>query len=172
MFDEVKTDKTRALFEDYPVLLYGIAGQRVRDGDLEEDPTGYGFAVDEGQNPELLEKFNTGLSNFTASGEYDKIVSAYLGEEATTDDNSYLGLIDSTWKVSLQGLKMTVILTLFSIFFALIVGIVGLFRVSRSMWLRAIGTTFVDIFRGTPLLVQAFLSTSASRRPSGSRCRH
>ncbi|HYJ56818.1 MAG TPA: glutamine ABC transporter permease, partial [Mycobacterium sp.] len=68
MFDEVKTDKTRALFEDYPVLLYGIAGQRVRDGDLEEDPTGYGFAVDEGQNPELLEKFNTGLSNFKASG--------------------------------------------------------------------------------------------------------
>ena len=27
---------------------------------------------------------------------------------------------------------------------------------SRSIWLRAIGTTFVDIFRGTPLLVQAF----------------
>jgi polar amino acid transport system substrate-binding protein len=32
----------------------------------------------------------------------------------------------------------------------------GLMRVSRSIWLRAIGTTFVDIFRGTPLLVQAF----------------
>ncbi len=27
---------------------------------------------------------------------------------------------------------------------------------SRSIWLRGIGTTFVDIFRGTPLLVQAF----------------
>ncbi len=57
----------------------------------------------------------------------------------------------------LAGLKMTVILTVSSIFFALILGIIfGLARVSRSIWLRAIGTTFVDIFRGTPLIVQAF----------------
>ena len=158
MFDEVKTGNSQAVFEDYPVLLYGIAqGNGFKTVTPKEDPTGYGFAVNKGQNPELLQKFNAGLNALKESGEYDKIVSAYLGEEATTDDNSYLGLIDSTWKVLLQGLKMTVILTVVSIFFALILGIVfGLFRVSRSIWLRAIGTTFVDIFRGTPLLVQAF----------------
>ena len=158
MFDEVKTGNSQAVFEDYPVLLYGIAqGNGFKTVTPKEDPTGYGFAVNRGQNPELLQKFNAGLDNLKASGEYDKIVSAYLGEEASTDDNSYLGLIDSTWKVLLEGLKMTVILTVVSIFFALILGVVfGLFRVSRSIWLRAIGTTFVDVFRGTPLLVQAF----------------
>jgi len=57
----------------------------------------------------------------------------------------------------MAGLKMTVILTVISIAIALVLGVVfGLFRVSRAVWLRAIGTTYVDIFRGTPLLVQAF----------------
>jgi glutamine transport system substrate-binding protein/glutamine transport system permease protein len=158
MFDEVKTGNSQAVFEDYPVLLYGIAqGNGFKTVTPKEDPTGYGFAVNKGKNAELLTKFNTGLDNLKKSGEYDKIVSKYLGEQATTDDNSYLGLIKSTLPILLQGLKMTVFLTIISIFFALILGIIfGLLRVSRSIWLRAIGTTFVDVFRGTPLLVQAF----------------
>ncbi len=46
---------------------------------------------------------------------------------------------------------MTVILTVISITIALVLGVIfGLFRVSRSIVLRGIGTTFVDIFRGTP----------------------
>ena len=158
MFDEVKTGNSQAVFEDYPVLLYGIAqGNGFKTVTPKEDPTGYGFAVNKAKNAELLQKFNTGLNNLKESGEYDKIVSAYLGEAATTDDNSYLGLLNSTKNLLFEGLKMTIILTVVSIFFALILGIIfGMFRVSRSIWLRGIGTTFVDIFRGTPLLVQAF----------------
>src|SRR4029079_3749697 len=92
-----------------------------------------------------------------ASGKYDEILQTYLGEGASTSDNSFFGLLKSTAPMLLAGLKMTVILTVVSIFFALILGVIfGLARVSRSIWLRAIGTTFVDIFRGTPLLVQAF----------------
>ncbi|MCV7255511.1 MULTISPECIES: amino acid ABC transporter substrate-binding protein/permease [Mycobacteriaceae] len=158
MFDEVKTGNSVAVFEDYPVLLYGIAqGNGFKTVTPKEDPTGYGFAVNKGRNAELLQKFNTGLNNLKKSGEYDKIVSTYLGEGASNDDNSFLGLIKSTYPVLLEGLKMTVILTVVSIAIALVLGIIfGLFRVSRAIWLRAIGTTFVDIFRGTPLLVQAF----------------
>ena len=158
MFDEVKTGNSVAVFEDYPVLLYGIAqGNGFKTVTPKEDPTGYGFAVNKGQNAELLQKFNAGLKNLKESGRYDEILASYLGEEATSADNSFFGLIKSTFPILMEGLKMTVILTVVSIFFALILGVVfGLFRVSRSIWLRAIGTTFVDIFRGTPLLVQAF----------------
>jgi polar amino acid transport system substrate-binding protein len=158
MFDEVKTGNSVAVFEDYPVLLYNIAqGNGFKTVTPKEDPTGYGFAVNKGQNADLLQKFNAGLDNLKATGEYDKIVDAYLGEEATTDDNSYLGLVQSTYRLLLEGLKMTVILTVVSIAIALVLGVIfGLMRVSRAIWLRAIGTTFVDIFRGTPLLVQAF----------------
>ncbi|MGE0217107.1 amino acid ABC transporter substrate-binding protein/permease [Mycolicibacterium sp.] len=158
MFDEVKTGNSAAVFEDYPVLLYGIAqGNGFKTVTPKEDPTGYGFAVNKGQNAELLRKFNEGLKNLEESGRYDEIINSYLGEEATTDDNSFLGLIKSTFPILLEGLKMTVILTVVSIAIALVLGVLfGLMRVSRAIWLRAIGTTFVDIFRGTPLLVQAF----------------
>jgi len=158
MFDEVKTGNSVAVFEDYPVLLYGIQqGNGFKTVTPKEDPTGYGFAVNKGRNAELLKQFNDGLNSLKASGKYDEILQKYLGEGASTSDNSFLGLLKSTAPMLLAGLKMTVILTVVSIFFALILGIVfGLARVSRSIWLRAIGTTFVDIFRGTPLLVQAF----------------
>lgn len=158
MFDEVKTGNSVAVFEDYPVLLYGIAqGNGFKTVTPKEDPTGYGFAVNKGRNAELLAKFNAGLNNLKKSGEYDKIINSYLGEGAANDDNSFLGLIKSTSPMLLAGLKMTVILTVVSIAIALVLGVIfGLFRVSRSIWLRGIGTTFVDIFRGTPLLVQAF----------------
>lgn len=158
MFDEVKTGNSVAVFEDYPVLLYGIAqGNGFKTVTPKEEPTGYGFAVNKGQNPELLQKFNTGLNNLKQSGRYDEIINAYLGEEATTADDSFFGLVKSTFPLLLEGLKMTVILTVVSIAIALVLGtIFGLMRVSRSIWLRGIGTTFVDIFRGTPLLVQAF----------------
>lgn len=158
MFDEVKTGNSVAVFEDYPVLLYGIAqGNGFKTVTPKEDPTGYGFAVNKGQNAELLQKFNTGLNNLKQSGRYDEIIDSYLGEEATGGDDSFFGLMKSTLPLLLEGLKMTVILTVVSIAIALVLGtIFGLLRVSRSVWLRGIGTTFVDIFRGTPLLVQAF----------------
>ncbi|OJZ64219.1 amino acid ABC transporter substrate-binding protein/permease [Mycolicibacterium diernhoferi] len=158
MFDEVKTGNSVAVFEDYPVLLYGIAqGNGFKTVTPKEDPTGYGFAVNKGRNSELLQKFNTGLNNLRESGRYDEIIARYLGAEATENDTSFFGLIKSTSPMLLAGLKMTIILTVVSIFFALILGVIfGLARVSRSIWLRAIGTAFVDIFRGTPLLVQAF----------------
>ena len=138
--------------------VYAIAqGNGFKTVTPKEDPTGYGFAVNKGQNAELLQKFNAGLENLKASGRYDEILATYLGEGAATSDSSFFGLIKSTAPMLLAGLKMTIILTVSSIFFALILGVIfGLARVSRSIWLRAIGTTFVDIFRGTPLIVQAF----------------
>jgi polar amino acid transport system substrate-binding protein len=113
--------------------------------------------VNKGRNAELLQKFNAGLANLKESGRYDEILESYLGQGASDTDNSFIGLLKSTFSILMVGLKMTLILTVVSIAIALVLGIIfGLLRVSRSIWLRAIGTTYVDIFRGTPLLVQAF----------------
>ena len=158
MFDEVRTGNSQAVFEDYPVLQYGIAqGNGFKTVTPKEKGASYGFAVNKGRNAELLQKFNAGLKALKESGRYDEILETYLGQGATTTDNSFFGLLKSTFPILMEGLKMTVILTVVSIAIALALGIVfGLLRVSRSIWLRAIGTTYVDIFRGTPLLVQAF----------------
>lgn len=158
MFDEVRTGNSQAVFEDYPVLQYGIAqGNGFKTVTPKEKGANYGFAVNKGQNAELLQKFNAGLADLKESGRYDEIIANYLGEEAVDSDNSFFGLLKSTFPILMIGLRMTLILTVVSIAIALVLGIIfGLLRVSRSVVLRAIGTTYVDIFRGTPLLVQAF----------------
>ncbi|WP_370180812.1 amino acid ABC transporter substrate-binding protein/permease [Rhodococcus wratislaviensis] len=158
MFDEVRTGNSAAVFEDYPVLAYGIKqGNGFKTVTDKVPGASYGFAVAKGQNAQLLQEFNTGLANLKASGQYDEILDTYLNSDASDDDNSILGLIKSTYPLLLEGLWLTIVLTVISIAIALVLGaIFGLFRVSTNIVLRGIGTTYVDVFRGTPLLVQAF----------------
>ena len=52
---------------------------------------------------------------------------------------------------------MTLLLTVVSLIIASILGIVfGLCRVAKNKALNMLGSIYVDIFRGTPLIVQAF----------------
>ena len=43
-----------------------------------EFATPYGFAVNKGDNAELLAAFDAGLANIKANGTYDKIVNSYV----------------------------------------------------------------------------------------------
>lgn len=158
MYDEVRTGNSVAVFDDYPVLQYGITqGNGLKTVTEKESPSNYGFAVNKGANAELLAAFDTGLNNLRSSGKYDEILNTYIGAAADETDNSIPGLIKSEYKELLKGLWLTIVLTVISIVLALILGAVfGLFRVSTKAWLRGIGATYVAIFRGTPLLVQAF----------------
>ncbi|WP_427042802.1 amino acid ABC transporter permease [Fusobacterium sp. SB021] len=60
---------------------------------------------------------------------------------------------------SLVGALMeTVKLSVLSLVFALILGVFfGLFRISKNKFLRGTATAYVEIIRGTPLMVQAFI---------------
>lgn len=56
-----------------------------------------------------------------------------------------------------QGSVVTLKITIISLFFALLIGLLfGLMSTSRSKLLRGIATAYVDFLRGTPLLVQIF----------------
>ncbi|OUQ86949.1 nickel transporter [Brevibacillus brevis] len=56
-----------------------------------------------------------------------------------------------------QGSWVTIKITVISLFFALLIGLLfGLMSTSRSKVLRGIATAYVDFLRGTPLLVQIF----------------
>lgn len=57
----------------------------------------------------------------------------------------------------LKGLKLTVLLTLYSTALALIVSfIAGFARMSKFKLIRGIATVYVEVFRGTSLLIQLF----------------
>ncbi len=64
-----------------------------------------------------------------------------------------LDLLPPLWK----GFKITLLLTVYGIVAALgCAFLAGLGRISKYVWLRAVATAYVEIFRGTSLLVQLF----------------
>ncbi|GAF23872.1 MULTISPECIES: amino acid ABC transporter permease [Shouchella] len=56
-----------------------------------------------------------------------------------------------------EGLKLTIIITLVGVFFGSIIGsLVGLMKLSRFKLIKAVAVVFVEVIRGTPLLAQIF----------------
>ncbi len=56
-----------------------------------------------------------------------------------------------------EGMKTTLFLTVAALFFGIILGMIACFlKISKIKIFRAIATIYVDIIRGTPLLVQAY----------------
>ncbi|MFB0834877.1 amino acid ABC transporter substrate-binding protein/permease [Arthrobacter halodurans] len=158
MYELVKSGNAVAVFDDYPVLAYGIAQNNGLKTVTDKVPGGsYGFAVDKGQNPELLAAFNDGLAELKASGEYQRILDEYLADPAAAQPSTFLDLLTSSMPALMKGLGNTLLVTAISFALAMVLGLVfGFFKVSRNVVLRGIATTFVNIFRGTPLLVWAF----------------
>ena len=70
---------------------------------------------------------------------------------------SYRELLYSCYQVLLTGLALTMKMTAFSLIFAIILGMIScFFSISRFKVLNVISRIYVDVIRGTPLLIQAF----------------
>lgn len=68
-----------------------------------------------------------------------------------------MNFFEVIWSILSQGLLTTVSLTLISAILALILGfVVGLMRLSKYKIVRFIATVYVEVIRGTSLLVQLF----------------
>jgi ABC-type amino acid transport substrate-binding protein len=81
MYQDVLTGNSVSCFEDYPVMAYGISqgnGLEIITEEKEDYSTPYGFAVMKGQNSDLLDAFNKGLSDLKDNGGYDDIINKYL----------------------------------------------------------------------------------------------
>lgn len=70
---------------------------------------------------------------------------------------------DPYWWYLVAGIINTLFLGLIALFFATILGlVVGLARTSRNAPARLLGTTYIEIFRNIPLIVQVFFWYAAS----------
>ncbi|WP_018134697.1 ABC transporter permease subunit [Acaricomes phytoseiuli] len=158
MYELVKSGNAIAVFDDYPILAYGISQNNGLKTVTDKEPGGsYGFAVNKGQNQDLLAAFNTGLAELRADGTYQQILDAYLQAPGADGDMSFWDLLVQSMPALLKGLNNTLLVTAISFAFAMLLGLFfGFLKVSRNIFLRGAATTFVNIFRGTPLLVQAF----------------
>ncbi|WP_354244145.1 amino acid ABC transporter substrate-binding protein/permease [Arthrobacter sp. UYEF20] len=158
MYELVKSGNAVAVFDDYPVLAYGISQNNGLKAVSEKEKGGsYGFAVNKGQNPELLQAFNTGLAELKSNGKYQGILDKYLKDPTQVTPSSFWDLLVNSFPALLKGLGNTVLVTAISFAVAMVIGLfMGFLKISTNVVLRGIATTYVSIFRGTPLLVWAF----------------
>lgn len=159
MVESVKSGSAAAVFDDYPVLAYGIAQNSGLKAVTDKVPGGsYGFAVNKGKNTALLAAFNDGLAKMKANGEYQKILDKYLADPTAAAPSSFWDLLIKSFPALMSGLKNTLLVTIISFAVAMALGLLaGFMKISRNIILRGIATTFVNVFRGTPLLLWAFM---------------
>lgn len=71
---------------------------------------------------------------------------------------AFIGVLLKYYPSFLVALGATLKLSLISLIFATALGIVfGLFKITKSLVLRGIANIYIEIIRGTPLMVQAFI---------------
>lgn len=159
MYEDVMAGHADAAVEDFPVMSYAIQqGLPLRIATEPAEGYPIGFAVNGGQNPELLQMFNDGLENVIADGTYDEIMDRYLGEGAQEGQSGgFFALLTQNFGALMSGLGRTLILTLLSFAISLVAGtIFGLFSIAPNKGLNILTDIYVTIFRGIPLLVLAF----------------
>lgn len=72
--------------------------------------------------------------------------------------NLYYTHLVKAFPALMQGVGLTIKITALSVFFGTIIGlIVGLGRISPSKFLSGLSAVYVDVIRGTPLLVQVLI---------------
>lgn len=162
LYDSLQNGSVDAMMDDEAVLKYAIKQGRKFKTPIKGEKSGdVGFAVKKGANPELIQMFNNGLASLVKSGKYDKIVNKYLAtnkesKKKTADETTIIGLIQNNYKQLLQGLGITVTLTLLSFAIAMVIGIIfGMMAVAPNKTLQTISRIFVDVVRGIPLMIVA-----------------
>lgn len=162
MYEDMQAGNSAAVVEDYPVMLYAHSTGRIRLKFIGEQQAvaDNGFAVNKGENQELIQMFNDGLANLRASGEYEEIIARYLGEEALEEENKNQNIITqfiNNLEPLMDGLWKTIWISFVSFFIALVFGvIIGLMRTSDVSLLNILAQIYIDIMRGSPLIVLAF----------------
>lgn len=126
------------------------------------EESGSAVAVKKG-NSSLLATVNTVIDELISSGEINEIIDYHLNKDVV--DSAKLFSF-SNLKLLLQGLVMTIVLALLAIVFGSLIGVfITSLRMSDNKILSTISKFYVEIIRGTPLLVQVLLIYSFIKIP-------
>lgn len=163
---DLRNRRIDAVVGDAPVLKYMIVqsfgdlktvGRRFTDEK-------FGIAIAPG-NEDLRRALNAALWRVQDSGEYGRIHQQWFGEAAeraaeeqaaiATPKVFDVSLVRRTFRFFLAGMWLTARLTLISLLLGLPIGLMlSLMRVQSSRLIAAPAAFYVEVIRGTPLLVQ------------------
>jgi len=163
---DLKNGRIDAVVGDAPVMRFMIrqsfqelqtVGRRFTD-----EKFGIAFAQ---SSEDLRRAVNAALWRIQDSGEYDRIHEKWFGEvaERTADQEASsarpavfdTSIVRKTWTLFLKGVWLTAKLAVLSLLLGLPIGLLlSLARVQSSRLLSAPAAVYVEVIRGTPLLVQ------------------
>lgn len=163
---DLRNRRIDAVVGDAPVLKYMIfqsfrelktVGRRFTDEK-------FGIAVAQG-NEDLQAAINNALKKIKETGEYNQLHEKWFGEAAEQAQQQAaqsrkpkvfdLDIIRRTFPFFLSGVWFTARLAIISLLLGLPIGLLlALARVQSSRLLKAPAAVYVEVMRGTPLLVQ------------------
>jgi His/Glu/Gln/Arg/opine family amino acid ABC transporter permease subunit len=163
---DLRNGRIDVVVGDAPTLRYMLR-QSFRDLQAVGAPfteEKYGIAMARGST-ELQQAVNGALRAMRESGEYERIYEKWFGEAAEaaaekaasgTQRKAFdLGIVRSGFPLFLAGVWMTARLAFLSLLLGLPIGLMlALARVQPIRWLSLPAAIYVEVIRGTPLLVQ------------------
>lgn len=161
---DLRNGRIDAVASDAPVLRY-MARLTFRDlKAVGRDYTAeqFGIVLAQGQD-DLRRAINAALWRVQDSGEYARISTRWFGEAATAAaanpdaaaSTFDIGVIARTWPIFIRGVGLTAFMAVTSLLLGLPLGLgLALARVQPHRWASAPAVVYVELMRGTPLLVQ------------------
>ncbi|HEX8747770.1 MAG TPA: ABC transporter permease subunit [Pyrinomonadaceae bacterium] len=163
---DLRNRRIDAVVGDAPVLKYMIfqSFRELRTVGRRFTDEKFGIAIAQG-NEDLRDAINAALKKIKETGEYDQIHEKWFGEAAEQAQAVAaqsrkpkvfdLDIIRRTLPFFLSGVWFTARLALISLLLGLPIGLLlALARVQSSRLLKAPAAVYVEVMRGTPLLVQ------------------
>ena len=142
-----------------------------------EGASGSAIAFPRGSN--LVQPFNKVLQKMKDSGELEKLAKKWFSQNLTKDAISKTANSQKTLNLDfrriipeipfiLQGIPITLLFTLLSVFLGLIWGtVLSQLKISRIQFLTWFANAYTSVFRGTPLLLQLSLIYFATPQLTG-----
>jgi polar amino acid transport system substrate-binding protein len=176
-FKDLLSSRIDAVFVDLPIASYYVMpNPQLR---FVGDPVGegyYGIAVRK-EDPALVEELNRIIERLLRSGELKKIYDRWAlwnprQERLLLHEGLLLKYVENPSTVSekvslrvttflptlLKGALVTVGISILSMILAVILGLLlAVMRLYGNTWMQKIATAYIEIYRGTPLLIQLYI---------------
>ena len=160
---DLQNGRVDAVASDGPVLRYmaRMSFPGVKTVGKEYTDEAFGVVLARGSD-DLRRAVNAALFQIQDSGEYAKIYATWFGEASQSQAAAAAapalfdtGLIARTWTVFIRGVGLTALIAASSLLLGLPLGLaLALARVQPRRLLSTPAAVYVEVMRGTPLLVQ------------------
>lgn len=157
---QLETGRVDTVIVEYPVAKAYIDEEKlvITDAKPVSENDEYAVGVQKG-NTELLNSINATLERLKKDDQIQKFVdeAGDLAAGRVKDMNTF----EFFWKYRdyyLKGVQYTLLISALGVFFGFVLGlIISLMRMSSISILKFIATAYIEIMRGTPMLVQLFI---------------